>query len=40
MELAIQAGEGKKKVEILAVYEKYKRLFSEEASYRFPPSRP
>ena len=40
MELAIQAGEGQKKVEILAVYDHFKRLFSEEASQRFPPSRP
>ena len=39
-ELAIQAGEGKKKVEIPAVYDQFKRLFSEEASQRFPPSRP
>ena len=39
-ELAIQAGEGKKKVEIPAVYNHFKRLFSEEASQRFPPSRP
>ena len=31
-ELAIQAGEGKKKVEIPAVYDRFKRLFSEEAS--------
>ena len=31
-ELAIQAGEGKKKVEIPAVYKRFKRLFSEEAS--------
>ena len=31
-ELAIQAGEGKKKVKIPAVYEHFKRLFSEEAS--------
>ena len=38
--LAIQAGEGKKKVEIPAVYDRFKRLFSEEASHRFPPSRP
>ena len=39
-ELAIQAGEGKKKVEIPAVYDCFKRLFSEEASQRFPPSHP
>ena len=39
-ELAIQAGEGKKKVEIPAVYDHFKRLFSEEASQRFPPSHP
>lgn len=39
-ELAIQAGEGKKKVKILAVYSRFKRLFSEEASYQFPPLRP
>ena len=39
-ELAIQAGEGKKKAEIPAVYDRFKRLFSEEASQRFPPSRP
>ena len=37
MELAIQAGEGKKKVEIPPQYAKFKRLFSEEASHRFPP---
>ena len=40
MELAIQAGEGKKKVEVPAVYNRFKQLFSEEASQRFPPSRP
>ena len=40
MELAIQAGEGKKKTEIPAVYDRFKWLFSEEASQRFPPSRP
>ena len=39
-ELAIQAGEGKKKVEIPTVYNRFKQLFSEEASQRFPPSRP
>ena len=39
-ELAIQAGEGKKKVEIPAIYKHFKRLFSKEASHRFPPSRP
>ena len=39
-ELAIQAGEGKKKVEIPAVYDRFKRLFSEEASQQFPPKRP
>ena len=39
-ELAIQAGEGKKKVEIPAVYDRFKRLFSEEASQRFPLSHP
>ena len=39
-ELAIQAGEGKKQVEIPAVYNRFKRLFSEEASQRFPPKRP
>ena len=39
-DLAIQAGEGKKKVEIPAVYDRFQRLFSEEASQRFPPSRP
>ena len=33
MELAIQAGEGKKKVEIPPQYAKFKRLFSEEASH-------
>ena len=37
--LAIQAGEGKKKVEIPPQYAKFKRLFSEEASHRFPPKR-
>ena len=40
MELAIQAGEGKKKTKLPAVYDCFKRLFSEEASQRFPPSRP
>ena len=39
-ELAIQAGEGKRKVEIPAVYDHFKQLFSEEASQRFPPSCP
>ena len=39
-ELAIQAGEGQKKVEIPVVYDRFKQLFSEEASQRFPPSRP
>ena len=39
-ELAIQAGEGKKKVEIPTVYDRFKWLFSEEASQRFPPSHP
>ena len=39
-ELAIQAGEGKKQVEIPAIYDRFKRLFSEEASQRFPPTRP
>ena len=39
-ELAIQAGEGKKKVKIPAVYNKFKWLFSKEVSQRFPPSRP
>ena len=39
-ELAIQAREGKKKVEIPTVYNCFKKLFSEEASYRFPPSWP
>ena len=38
--LAIQAGEGKKKVKIPVVYDRFERLFSEEASQRFPPSRP
>ena len=38
-ELAIQASEGKKKVEIPPQYAKFKRLFSEEASHRFPPKR-
>ena len=38
--MAIQAGEGKKTVEIPTVYERFKWLFSEEASQRFPPSRP
>ena len=32
-------GEGKKKVEIPECYAKFKRLFSEEASHRFPPKR-
>ena len=40
MELAIQAGKGKKKVEILAVYDCFEQLFSKEASQRFPPSPP
>ena len=40
MELAIQAGEGKKQVEIPVVYDRFKRLFSEEASQQFPPSCP
>ena len=40
MELAIQAGEGKKKVEILKCYAKFSRLFSEEASHQFPLKRP
>ena len=39
-ELAIQAGEGNKQVEIPAVYDRFKRLFSEEASQRFPPKHP
>ena len=39
-ELAIQAGEGQKKVEIPVVYDRFKQLFSEEASQRFPPSCP
>ena len=38
-ELAIQAGEGKKKVEVPPQYAKFKRLFSEEASHHFPPKR-
>ena len=38
-ELAIQASKGKKKVEIPPQYAKFKRLFSEEASHRFPPKR-
>ena len=38
-ELAIQAGEGKKKVEVPPQYAKFKCLFSEEASHRFPPTR-
>ena len=38
--MAIQVGEGKKKVKIPAVYDCFKRLFSEEASQQFPPSRP
>ena len=37
MELAIQVGEGKKKVKIPKVYTKFHHLFSEEASHRFPP---
>ena len=40
MELAIQAGEGKKTVKIPAEYDHFKRLFSEEVSQRFPLSRP
>ena len=39
-ELAIKAGEGEKKAEIPAAYDRFKWLFSEEASQRFPPSRP
>ena len=39
MELAIQAGEGRKQVEIPPQYAKFKRLFSEEVSHRFPPKR-
>ena len=39
-ELAIQAGEGKRKVEIPSVYDRFVQLFSEEASQRFPPSCP
>ena len=38
--LAIQAGEGKKKVEIPPQYAKFKHLFSKEASHQFPPKRP
>ena len=38
--LAIQAGEGKKKVEVPAIYNRFARLFSEEASQRFPSSHP
>ena len=38
-DLAIQAGEGKKKVEIPPQYAKYRHLFSEEASHQFPPKR-
>ena len=37
-ELAIQAGEGMKKADIPVVYDRFKWLFSEEASQRFPPS--
>ena len=40
MELAIQAGEGKKRADIPTVYNRFKRLFCEEASQRFPPSHP
>ena len=36
-ELAIQAGEGKKKVKIPKSYAKFHHLFSEEASHWFPP---
>ena len=39
-ELAIQAGEGNKKVKIPAVYNRFRQLLSEEASQRFPLSRP
>ena len=40
-ELAIQAGEGQKKVEIPVVYDCFKQLFSEEASQReVPPITP
>ena len=39
-ELVIQAGEGKKKVKIPAVYKHFKRLFREEASNWFPPKWP
>ena len=38
-ELAIQVGEGQKKVEIPPQYTKFKCLFSEEASHCFPPKR-
>ena len=37
--LTIQAGKGKKKVEIPKAYAKFQWLFSEEASHRFPPKR-
>ena len=36
-ELAIQAGEGKKKVKILKAYTKFEHLFSKQASHRFLP---
>ena len=39
-ELAIQAGEGKKKVEVPKEYAQFHKLFSEEESQRFPPTRP
>ncbi|KAH9018943.1 hypothetical protein EDB85DRAFT_2154115 [Lactarius pseudohatsudake] len=39
-ELAIQAGQHTKEVELPTPYQQFAKLFNEEASHRFPPSRP
>jgi hypothetical protein len=39
-ELAIQAGQNKVAAEVLKVYDRFAKLFSNEAASRFPPSRP
>jgi hypothetical protein len=39
-ELAIQAGQNQVAAEVPKVYERFAKLFSNEASSRFPPSRP
>ena len=39
MDLAVQANQEAKKAEVPQVYREFHRLFSEEASQRFPPSR-